>query len=471
MGASPFREVIQNTREEALSGDLVRQQKLSSKALQDEEMFRSTDSNGNVISGFSKVPSIAGVAATFNVSLGAGEAFFYDTGGVGVDDSAYKVVPWIAQVVGPFANPDGVNPRIDLIVVTPAPVASDNSVRNILLDAVTRAFAPANVPKTLDPSVVPAIVTGVAGATPAAPAVPAGAVALYEVWVPAAAPDSTTFNFIQRLFRRAHYPLVGAFGEEPVTGVIRGCNLLYTAGFEAISQASLIGAENQVVIEGEVITFRALSNSNLNDALANPFAGAAPAGNDVPFFIYVCGGRGLPQNSNAYPVIMIASLTPPDLKSGRPTVPLRTPRGDTQSACYVGIGFKRKNTTTHQICTAIGDYVYWSTSTATDPTFETQAGIAVSAPITLASAPSVSDEAILAIRAVGGAMNLFLRLPAMPVSDAIWQKTYTAALAVGDGTVRLPITPGAGPHYTLVLTASTVDMGVVGYRMGVRRLG
>lgn len=468
--ASPFPSVIFNAREEALSSDIDRGQTLKSQAMQNELLYEQLDSAGAAVNCFTKAPTLAGIAATFQVTYGAGEAMVFDATGVGADDSAYKVMQWATQNIV-FANPDGVNPRIDLVVMTPANVNGDLSTRNVLQDPTTRAFAPASLPKTQRPTCVPVVVTGVAGATPSPPAIPAGAFALHEVYVPAAVADATSFLFVPRLFRKAGYPWLGGSLEVPQNGVVRGCLLTYAGTFEAIAQPSLGGLlENQVVIDGELISFAALSNSGLSDALANPFGVAAPGGNDVPYYIYVCGGRGLPQNSGAYPAILISSLTAPDPRSGRPTSPIRTPRGDTSSAVYVGIGFVLKGTTNHQICKTVGDRVWWASTTGTDPQFETQAVAAGATNLSFPSAPAVSDEVELLISAISGAGVISLRETAMPASNPIWQRNYGGALAF-DGTVRIPINASAGgPHLGRTTTPATVNLSPVAYNTKVRRL-
>jgi hypothetical protein len=469
MAGSPFPQVNENAREEALSSDLNRASSLASKALQEELRRSALDSTGTPINCFTEVPSFAGVAATFNGALAAGEALVYDVTGIGPNDSPYKVMQW-AAINLPFIAPDGANPRIDLVVATPVTIQTDNAVRNILLDPVARTFAPASVPKTSSPTVVPVVVTGTPGATPVTPAVPAGAVVLFEVYVPAAQPDATTFAYVPRLFRKTSYPWTGGVGEEPQTGVLRGCQLLYTGTFEAISQASLIGAENQVVIEGEVITFRSLSGLNSVDALNNPFAVAAPAGNDVPYFLYVCGGRGLPQNSGAYPAILIASLTPPDVKSGRPTLPLRTPRGDTQSACYVGIGAKVRGLTNHAVLRDAGGFAWYSGVLY----YELVGPLAVdggSQPLTFASAPSISDEMVIGISNVGDAAGTLVYL-GLVVGAPLWTLDIAANSNGNRGHARLPINAGAGPHLRAHIAggASTASFAALAYRTNVRRL-
>lgn len=448
-----------------MSADLNRAQQLASKALQDELLYQGLDSDGNPVSAFSKPPTFTGIAASLSATLGVGEATVYSTAGVGANDSAFKVVQWATQDLA-FANPDPTNPRIDIIVVTPAVLLSDNAVRNILLNAVTRAFAPSLVPKTQSPTVTPVVVTGLASATPLPPAVPAGTFAILEVYVPAAAVDSVAFTAIPRLFRRAPYPFSGLKGFAPECGIIRGCQITYTGTFEAVASG-----DNVVVINGEVIEFSAISDLGNNDTLNNPFAAPAPGGNDLPYYLYVVGGRALPSSSITAPVSLVASLTAPNAKTGRPSAPIGAPRGVTDSAVYVGVGFVRKGTTNHQVCKMVGDDVWFASTVGADGGFETQSLAIAATPVSLPSAPAVSDEVEMQLQSIAGAAQLSLRSTAMAASNYYWAKVWAGAQTL-DGTVRIPISASAGgPHFGRSLTGATLDVYVVAYKLNVRRLG
>jgi hypothetical protein len=465
---SPFTFEDFTAREEILAADLVRMQKLSSRALQEELYNRATDSNNAPINCFSRVPTMTSIVATFNATLSFGEALVYDTTGVTADDSNFQVLQWPAQDIT-FANPNGANPRIDLVVATHATVDGDVQSRNILVDPIARTVVPANVAKTTMPTATIAIVTGTAAANPASPAVPAGAVAMFEVLVPAAAPDSTTFLFIPRLFKLATYPFTGSVGHAAQTGVIRGCTFTYVGGATA---AVLSSTENAVLIDGEVIEFSSTLIAT-NDASGgqNPFAGAAPAGNDVPYYLYVVGGRNLPSvnalTNPSQPVVLVASTIAPNLTTGRPSSAIGAPRGSTTSACYVGLGFVLKGTTNHQKCVQVGDYIWWA-STAGDLAFENPtAVVAPSGPAAYAlpSAPSFTTEAHLGI-STAGASTLVQISPGTAATHPVWTAQSAAAGFLGNAIV-----PVQSAAIGLTIVTNNVTIFPFAYKMSVRRFG
>src|SRR5882672_5902291 len=130
---TPFTLVGWTAREEILATDLMRVQQLWSKALQDEIKYGSADSAGAGINFLSRVPSWAPIGGTNTVTLGPGRAFVASSSGVGADDSDYQVAEWPSGVLS-FTAADGTNPRIDLVVVTPATAQQDLDARNVLRD-------------------------------------------------------------------------------------------------------------------------------------------------------------------------------------------------------------------------------------------------------------------------------------------------------------------------------------------------
>lgn len=346
------REVGWSAREEVLSTDLKRMQDLSSKAIQDQSRYGSMDGSNTPISSFDLVPNWA-PAAGFTVNYGPGAGHQFSTSGVGVDDSDFQVIEFPVTTLT-FATPDVTNPRIDLIVGTAASVGQDLSARNILQDPNTRAQIVANVAKTAQPLTTLAVVTGTPAATPVPPAVPAGAVALHEVWVPAGAANSTAFPFpAPRLFRRATFPF------SILGGILEGFHLRWdlTADITSTSSALVVGdALNVVVIDGEVIDCSALTGIPVQQDLANnPFGGAAGA-SDKPYYIYAVGGRHAPQGTlgfnNLIPIAVVESLTAPNILSGFPSANLQTARGTVNAAgaVYIGIGFVVATTTRRRPC-------------------------------------------------------------------------------------------------------------------------
>lgn len=358
MGGASFSRVKFNAREIALSSDEIRAEALASRELQNVLAAGSADSAGIPFSCLLNPPTLAS-AAGFTMALGAGSAMFYFPTDVSltVDDSPFEVVRWAAVPGLAFATPDGANPRIDLIVATPAMADADLVSRNILIDPVLRTIAAQNVNKTTNPLSTISVVTGTPAAGPVAPAVPAGKVALYEVYVPAAAPNSTTFSSAQRLWRRAPFPWSTA------SGIMTGCHLRWDLTVDVnaggTSTVTLVGLNHRVIIDGELVDFATLNQTAVaQDAgAANPFSVVA-GGSDKPYYLYLVGGRHAPQGtwngSTLVPLTIVESLTPPDLDNyGRPTSPLTTPlRGaaPVEACVYIGLGFVLATTTRRRAC-------------------------------------------------------------------------------------------------------------------------
>jgi hypothetical protein len=384
----PFSTVGYSTREEVLSSDLNRMGKLGSRELQDLQADASrTDESlgggdphtgrGSRVNTASLLPTL-GFNSAFLMNLGPGQLFLQDnTIATDItnngDDSQYQVVRWPAQIIG-FTSPDPGNPRIDLLVATPSVTPADVTSRNTLVNPITRALSPLSVPKTNNPGVNLQIVAGTPDPQPVAPSVPLGAVAVFEVYVPAAAADASTFVAVRRIHRRGSISVGAA-----MHGILRGCHLTWDVQDEAsVVSPLLVGnastAEpSRVVIDGEVLTFTRLSSlgpTNLPgivaDAGANsPYAAAAPATSDKVYYLYLCGGKNLPQarrttlsGAGLQPLVVVESLVAPN-RNGRPSSAITTPRGTTQEgALYIGVGYVVMNSTRRKGCYTDGDWIY-----------------------------------------------------------------------------------------------------------------
>lgn len=375
-----------NARELMESDDAMRLQNLIYRDVADDNAYETAGRFGIPYSGLVRVPSLTGVAGSFTMALGAGRGWYYDPtfAGLSPDDSFNQVLRWPAQVLT-FSNPDGSNPRIDLIVAAPAMVDADSFSRNILVDPVSRTITPQNVFKTSNPVSNISVVQGTPASVPIPPVLPAGSVALFEVYVPASVGDATAFLPAQRLWRKSYFP--GASR----SGVMQGCKLVWSGGTPPASVgATLIlngSPFNKIVIDGEVIEWRGCP-AIVADTLANPFGSAAPATSSRPYYIYACGGRFLPQGMYSplvtgffAPVVLVESLTAPDIDGAQPAAPIQTPRGQTQNgAVLIGIGFTYRNTVLRQACVMTKDWVFGYDrlehfAAATDP-------------VTIASSPS-----------------------------------------------------------------------------------
>jgi hypothetical protein len=350
-GIGVSREKI-NARETVLSSDFNRMQSLASRDLQNLLADASADVGGTPITGLSGPCSLVGIAATFNMTLAAAQALAWNPGdsSLTVDDSSYEIARW-AQTVPTFGGPSG-NPRIDLVVVTPAAVDTDLQSRNILIDPTARTISPQNVFKTTNPQGTIAVIAGTPASSPVPPAVPAGAFALFEVFVPTGASDSTAFSVIPRMFRRAPFPW------STISGIVSGFHPIWDmtivpgAVDSTLSFAAL--DDCRVIIDGELIETLGAMLEIFQDGAANPFGSAASATWHKPYYLYAVGGRHAPQRGTVFsaPVIIVESTTPPFLTTGRPTAAITTPRGSApSSACvYIGMGAVCGGTTKRLPC-------------------------------------------------------------------------------------------------------------------------
>lgn len=371
--ASPFSRVVFNAREELLTSDLNRTESLISRDLQDylrdsgrgvpdpSGSLEYTDvaNIGGVINGTCLPPTLAS-SGTFDVVVGAGEGFFND-GTITGDNSTFQVMRWPQQTLT-ITTPDATNTRIDLIVATPGTESVNLEARNILLDPVARTVGQQSVPTTQNPLSTLAVVTGSPGATPLPPAVPAGSIALFEIRVPAAVLSSATFRPVRRMWQRAAYPFSASYG------ILNGCELVIggVPANEATTDASAprlaLSTLNRVMIDGEILSWGPclLNGGAFVDTGNSPFTTPAPGNNDRPYYIYLCGGRYLPQltaGSPDAPACLIESTVVPT-SFGYPSAPITTPRGDTQKgALFVGVGFTVAGTTHRKAVYFEGDWV------------------------------------------------------------------------------------------------------------------
>lgn len=487
----------QSNREEVVSSDLNRIGKLAARESQDADAARATradfyDPSSNTfddfstaaktaqavpISGLTKVPSLQGIASSFDMNLGAGELEMYVAGTPAADESVFQVARWPAQQLAwPVGGrPDPSNPRICLICVTPADSFTDLGSRNILVDPNTRETTPQNVYKTANPLATVQVVYGTAAAVPLPPAVPSGTTAIFEVVVPAAAGDSTTFYPVRRSWRKIEFP------GSTQHGIVKGCVPVDSGATYAGIQAGT----HRLVIDGELLTF---DNGGyplrpVDDTVAPP--GTAPAGNDKPTYLYLCGGRNGPARTITHgtiygtyiPVALVESSTPPDA-FGYPTAllgiaagPISFPRA---ACCYIGLRFRKANTATIVPTVYDGDWIRANQTIASSSLSVLGfAEPAISGPqttetITLGSLPSISTLMQLSagVSASGGAPGL--------VYDANLQNIITmipaAATPAGYyafGSVVVPV----GQLKVTLGSSSTMLLLASAYNMNIPRLG
>ena len=365
MGGSHLTSEKLNAREVVLSSDFNRLQALASREAQNLLADASADVGGAPITGFSGPCSLTGIASSFQMALSAQQALCYLPGdsSLTADDSAYEVARWGAQNLT-FSGPSG-QPRIDLVVATPAMVDTDSQSRNILVDPIARTISPQNVFKTTNPQATVAVVAGTPGASPVPPAVPAGAVPLFEVYAIPTATDSTGFVVVPRMFRRAPFPW------STMNAVVDGFRLIWDLTADPPSTSSAMSvpllSTNRVLIDGEVIDATALGGPGVfQDAgTNNPFNSAASAGWHKPYYVYAVGGRHAPQAALnglglASPIALIESLVAPR-SDGHPSAVITGPRGATTQlgAVYVGLGFVYAGTTRRLACIMDNEWTWF----------------------------------------------------------------------------------------------------------------
>ena len=475
MPGTPSR-MNQTAREQILSTDLNRIGNLAGRELMDRASLRSVRADfykpstnafddftaagktaqATPIAGLTRPPSFDGVAGVFDVDFGAGEAQLPATSS-NPDLSAYELARWPAQrLTWPSAgNPDATNPKICLIVATPADVLADVQNRNILLNPDTREVSPEDVYKTSNPVATLSVVAGSALAAPLAPAVPAGALALFEVYVPALAADSTTFLPVRRAWRQIEFPGTSQHG------IVKGCVPFLD---NASALLALTGAVHRIVIDGELLTFSGTGTIvPVADTVTPPTA--APATNDRPLYLYLCGGRNQPCMDYTFagaggtptPVRLVLSATAPDAlgfpKAGLAiaTPAITFPRA---ACCYVGVMFYAVGTTNGVPAAYDGDWIFAQRTISTGGVgtrafFEPlQTGAITTTPFTLASQPASSDVCILSAAGGGGVssiydslgnlldLNIALSGNTPPVHLSFYSMAHLGSSVAGGATLR-----------------------------------
>ncbi len=502
-----------NAREVLASSDLMRAQYLAAKARQDLEASRarSFDSdvpnpggpadllqfNGTPISGIEEAPTLTG-ASGFSVTIGAGSGLLWYPGysTLTADDSGYLQVRWPVGTVT-HTNPDGTNPRIDVIVATAAMVDTDLQSRNILVDPVARTITPQNVFKTSAPTATLSVIAGTPSGNPVVPAIPVGALALFYVWVPPGAGSAASFAQARASWRRVEYPFAA------MSGVVSGLGLKWDLAANPASASSTMSVSglHRVLIDGELHEFYGVLDSVnggvVQDTAANPFTVAAPAQWNKIYYVYAVGGRHnrLPSlNSTSgilSPITIVESLTPPNLSTGKPTANM-TVNGQTVApagAVYIGFGMVVANTTRRAGLIMEDDVTYFGsavaggnsifvvrTGAAADP-FSTppsaaQIGFPTTASVSLSAAlvgstpgyynvhPDTTAGGISPQFSSGyGPMELVASIPAVAVGGLTngrlpWPAPGQGALWLKGGT-----------------TGDTVNISVKGYAHRVRMIG
>ena len=484
MAGIPSR-VNASAREQLLSTDLNRIGNLAGRELMDAAQARSVRSDfykpstntfddfsaagkaaqATPIAGLTQPPSLDGMAAVFDMALGAGEGQLPATP-ASSDVSGYQLLRWDAQTLTWPAGgtPDATNPLICLVVATPADQLTDLQSRNILLDPILRTVSPANCYKTTNPVATISVIAGAAASAPVAPAVPAGALALFEVYVPPLAADSLAFLPVRRAWRQIEFPGTSQHG------IVKGCIPAEPSGGLILPVTGL----NRVVIDGELLSFSgAFWIAAVADTVTPPTA--APATNDKPLYLYLVGGRNQPAmdyttaggGGGVVPVRFVISATPPD-SAGYPTASLGVaspamvfPRA---ACCYIGVAFYAANSATIAPAFFDGDWIFAaSTVSGGARAFKDvlQTGVITTTPFTLATKPASSTACILTASGTVGSGLIY---------DGAGMLLVTSPTLSGDTP---PVYLGLASMASLgssVVAGATMRPSPVGYNMNIPRI-
>jgi hypothetical protein len=505
MSNTTFSQVIINSREQILSGDLNRIQKIASREAADRivhAMKRDefTDATGAPcqLPTLMQLPipeNCADAMGTPTYSVGsyqcgvtAGQAYTYNIPST-TDESGCVVVRWPATSF--TITPHATLQRIDIIIATPAMVDTDAASRNILVDPVARTVSPNIVNKTTNPEATVTVLTGTPGGTKA-PSVPAGSLGLWEVIVPTTAADSSEFLFVPRTWRRLE-----SFGTSHM--IIEGAQLKSANSIEGvpgIGPPYFDSYITRVAIDGEVIV--ALIPGTVSGAHfpANSDENADPYGLtvqtwDQPVFLYLCGGHWAPMNGcdstiavvgkvvQNGPLVLMASITPPLFGRASADLKLNGDTIDRKGTLYAGVAFMAAGYIDYKPTYWAGDWVYAKSASSVStvlPTagFRTEGVKTGAAGALTITCPISSTAAEIAFQTGDASANgeawLF---PGNTYSDdqlVVSRTNFLTGMVAMDRT-RVEI-PSLGQFNWKYANATTnVRLFATGFNMNVSRLG
>jgi len=452
--------------------------------------------NSTPIFGLTRPPSLGGIASSYNMALGAGEGHVVG-GTVPDDESEYQLCRWDEQTITWPAggNPDPSNAKLCTIYATAADVPSELQSRNILTDPVTRATSPQNVYKLSSPVAVISVAAGSAASPAAQPSIPAGSLPLFDVLVPAGAADSTEFVVTRRSWRRIEFPGTA------MHGVIDGCETHLSGPLVPLgaSTAYLPAGAHRLVIDGEFLQFKVATWGDVLGDVSHS-VGAAPANNDLPSYLYLCGGRNSPVAVTnlagaMLPVALVNSTTPPDAY-GYPTADLAISSSSHSPAvafprracCYVGIRFFAAGSSVNLNCYYDGDWIRSATragapidmygvdrfSATTGFKEPAQTGEKASwTQVTLGSLPGISQ--VMDLTAIYSDTDPTKELMLQSSSSATWDNLL-ADLVATDATnsgwrqLRLPRDHAISLYIKGLSSTGNLYLVPTGYKMHVPRL-
>ena len=483
MAGIPSR-MNQTAREQVLATDLNRIGDLAGRELMDSKLLRSTRADfykpstnsfddfaavskaaqATPIAGLTCPPSLDGIAAVFDMALGAGEGQLPFTS-TNPDQSDYQLLRWDAQTITwpGGGTPDATNPLICLIVATPADGLTDLQSRNILLDPILRTVSPQNVYKTTNPVATISVIAGAAAAAPVPPAVPAGALALFEVFVPPTVADSTSFLPVRRAWRQIEFPGTSQHG------IVKNCEPNLQTGTPYLGLG--LNFAHRLVIDGELLVFLGAGSATAKADTVHP--PTAPTGYDKPYFLYLCGGRNRPVLNYSFltpgclpiPAHLVISATAPDplgypvadLGIVAPTISF--PRA---ACCYIGVCFMAPGGA-NVPAVIDGDWIRAATlHNFLQPTVTLAAAAYTAIPMPTVPATSTA----MRVRAIvsGGASSIVRVATAADDAHMIIGTNQSYGLTEAD-TVTV-----ASLYYKDLISADTLEIRCCGFNMNIPRL-
>lgn len=489
MGATTFTLEQQNSREQILSTDLNRSQKLASREAQNclengAQRDQFTDIYGNPLVGVEGGPvdradrlgTIHGNVGSYDITVWDGQAFM-QIPAPDADSSDYTVVRWPTTTINTI-TPDAGTFRVDLIIATPAMSPADLQSRNILVDPVLRTVTPQNVYKTSNPLATLSVVPGTPG-DPSPPPVPSGSVALWEVVSYNTDADASTYRFTPRLWRR-----VESFAA--CHALLENC--VPHTGATAVDPPYLPpGIVHRAIIDGEVICAPLVGAAPLTidaDTNNDPTGAVVHAAKDTPCFLYLCGGRYAPQNgvpvANS-PLRMVASLTAPFGNRASANLAIAGVAVPKAGTLYAGLWFIARNTHQFKRCAIEGDWIYAAEAVSAGPVLAAAAGFAdtggygttATGALTLASVPTVSTFADLEFSAsdTASALIVFYETGTPGSAKAMATVVVDGTQLVGMQKSRRPLLSGGAFSWAGGTANTAVYLFAQGYNMNVHRIG
>jgi hypothetical protein len=197
--------VITNTLEQILSSDLNRIGGFAAKGVQDALRYLESGPFDTGPRSVVRTGLGATAGAGLSVDLTAGELLSFDASGQTIDTSGYELGRLDSDTNVSGFTPDPANPRVAVIGVEPAQLNAELQTRNILT-LPSRVVTPTAVYKRSSPDLTVTVTLGAAAANPVLPSPPAGATAIWYVYIPAAATSLLDADLADARIRQSAWP-------------------------------------------------------------------------------------------------------------------------------------------------------------------------------------------------------------------------------------------------------------------------